>query len=135
MGWTNFFPILWNRSIWIHFGLAIIMPFLLYGCIGFLIARFMRSLPKIKVGAILFISLLVFGLIIALIFESRGNSQLFDGYTILNYPISAFYRNAPDYGWSSGTAMFVSMGMAYLGLTKGFLLQRRILRSREGKKR
>lgn len=135
MVWTNYFPILWDRLIWIHFGLAIIMPFLLYGCIGFIIARFIRSLPKIKVGAILFISLLVFGLIIALLLESRGNAQLFDGYTILNYPINAFYRNAPDYGWSSGSALFASMLMAYLGLTKGFSLQRRILRSREGKKR
>lgn len=135
MMWTNFLPILWDKSIWLHFGFAILMPFLLYGFIGFIIARYFRNLHKIKAGAILFISLLALGLAIALVLESRDNAKLFGFYTIANYPISAFYRNAPDYGWSTGSALFASMITAYLGLTKGFDLQRRILRSREGKKR
>lgn len=135
MIWTNFLPILWDKSIWLHFGLAILMPFLLYGVIGFVIARNFRNLPKIKTGAILFTTLLALGLVIALTMENRDSPFALNLYTLANYPISAFYRNSPDYSWSSASALFASMIMAYLGLTKGFSLRRRIQRSREGKKR
>jgi hypothetical protein len=73
--------------------------------------------------------------VIAIVLESKGNKNMLNLYTIVTYPLSAFYRNAPDYGWPTGSALLASMGMAYLGLTQGFGLQRRILRSREGKKR
>jgi len=135
MIWTNFLPILWDKSIWLHYGLAILMPFLLYGSIGFVIARYFRNLHKIKAGAILFTALLILGLVVALVIENRNSVAALNLYTLANYPISAFYRNAPDYSWSSASALFASMIMAYLGLTKGFSLQRRIQRSREGKKR
>jgi len=135
MIWTSFLPILWDKSIWLHFGLAILMPFLLYGSIGFVIARFFRNLRKIKAGALLFTALLALGLVVALVMENRNSVAVLNLYTLANYPISAFYRNAPDYSWSSASALFASMIMAYLGLTKGFSLQRRIQRSREGKKR
>jgi hypothetical protein len=28
--WTNYLPIFWQGSIWVHFALAILVPFLLY---------------------------------------------------------------------------------------------------------
>jgi hypothetical protein len=135
MIWTLFLPILWDKSIWLHFGLAILMPFLLYGSIGFLIARFFRDLRKIQAGAILFIALLAIGLVTALVLESRNSADALNLYTLANYPISAFYRNAPEYGASTATALFASMLMAYLGLTKGYSLQRRLMRAKEGKRR
>ncbi len=135
MLWTNFLPILWNQSIWLHVGLAIVIPLLLYGVIGFVIARFIRNLPTIKAGAILFWAIVALFFLVALMLESRGNASMLSLYTIANYPINAFYRNASEYGWSTGIALFASIIMGYVGICKGFELQRRILRSREGKKR
>jgi hypothetical protein len=135
MVWTIFLPILWDKSIWLHFGLAVLMPFLLYGSLGFLIARFFRNLRKIQPGALLFVGMLAIGLIIALVLQSRNSPDALNLYTLANYPISAFYRNAPEYGASTAAALFASMILAYLGLTKGYSLQRRLLRAKEGKRR
>jgi hypothetical protein len=135
MLWTSYLPFLWDKSMWIPIGVAVLMPFILYGVIGFTIARFIRNLRSIRPGAILFGSIMLFGFIIAVYMQSRNIAQVLDWYTIANYPIGAFYRNAPDYGYITGSAILASFFMAYLGLINGFALQRRILRAREGKKR
>jgi hypothetical protein len=135
MIWTSFLPILWDQSVWLHFGVAILMPFLLYGCIGFIIARFFRNLRRINAGALLFGTMLALGLIVALVMESRNSVVALNLYTLANYPISAFYRNAPDFNWSSAGALSASIIMAYLGLTNGFSLLLRLQRSKEGNKR
>lgn len=135
MLWTSYFPILWNKSIWINVGFAILMPFILYGLIGFIIARLIRNLPTVKLGAILFGLIMSLGFVFAVFMQSKGIAIALEGYTIANYPILAFYRNAPDYGYITGIALLASIAAAYLGLVNGFALQRRILRSREGEKR
>jgi hypothetical protein len=133
--WTNYLPIFWQGSIWVHFALAILVPFLLYAILGFVVGRFIKHLDRIKPGAILFWSLMSIGLIISLAMVNQSDGKILGLYTLLNYPICAFYRNAPDYGWSTGTALVGSMLMAYLGTIKGFAFQRRKPRKKTGVKR
>lgn len=135
MGWTIFIPILWQNPSWIHVLIAFLLPFLLYGIVGFIIARFARHLSTIKTGSLIYLLLLWIGFGVSIYLQDEGNKVVLGIYTLVNYPIAAFYRNAPDYNLLTGLAFTGSCFLAYLGLIEGFALQRKILARREGEKR
>jgi len=135
MGWTMVIPILWQNQSWIHVLIAFLLPFLLYGIVGFIIARFARHLSNFKYGSLIYLVLLWIGFGVSIYLQGEGNKVAVGIYTLINYPIAAFYRNAPDYDLLTGLAFAGSCFLAYLGLIEGFALQRKILARREGEKR
>lgn len=135
MAWTIVIPILWQHPSWIHVLIAFLLPFLLYGIVGFIIARLNRHLSTIKTGSLIYLLLLWIGLGVSIYLQGEGNTVGIGVYTLVNYPIAAFYRNAPDYSLLTGLAFAGSCFMAYFGLIEGFALQRKILARREGEKR